>query len=273
MKKCSLFILSVCIFLIGCQTTDTSSENHYDRVSREIEKLKAEAQAGSPTGDNIKVVVNFLTTNVVDYFAIDSLWKYVNQNIVIAKRPEVFARSGLKIGVGDKNFRTRLDITKQQLKSSEDTELFIVLADGSTGYINIGEQISIPRFYYFGRWYTGVSYEFRAAGRSLKVTARKLPSGMIDMELTPVFSRFLSNRGDLELTELSTKVSAYPGQSIVLGGSDTSGEDIATALLSYSKEGEKKQTLITVTPAPGSFNLITWHLGWCSTAPALILYY
>jgi hypothetical protein len=68
------------------------------------------------------------------------------------------------------------------------------------------------------------------------------------MELTPVFSRFLSNGGNLELTELSTRVSVHPGQTLVIGGGDTAEENIGTALLSYSRYGEKKRTLITVTP-------------------------
>ena len=123
-----------------------------------------------------------------------------------------------------------------------------MLADGSTGYINVGREISVPRFYYFGRWYSSVGYEFRQAGKSLKVTARKLPSGLIDMELTPVFSNFLNDGGDLELTELSTRVTALPGQTLVIGGGDTTEENVATALFSYSKHSEKKQTLVTVTP-------------------------
>ncbi len=68
------------------------------------------------------------------------------------------------------------------------------------------------------------------------------------MELTPVFSRFLSNGGDLEMTELSTKVLASPGEIVVIGGGDTTKENVANALLGFGKESEKKQTLITVTP-------------------------
>ena len=248
MSKFRAFILAAFILAAGCQTTDTSSESEYDRVSREIERLKAESEAALATGENIKIVVHMLSTNVADHFAIDSLLQYVDKNITIAKRPEVFATSGLSIGLGGKNFQARLDVTKQQLKSSEETELFIVLADGTTGYINIGKEIAVPSFYYLGRWYSSVGYEFRQAGRSLKVTARKLPSGLVDMELTPVFSKFLSDGGDLELTELSTRVMVRPGQTLVIGGGDTSEQDVATALLSYSKYGEKKQTLITVTP-------------------------
>jgi type II secretory pathway component GspD/PulD (secretin) len=199
-------------------------------------------------GKNIKVVVNMLSTNLADQFAINTLWRYVNRSIAVSKRPGGFARSGLMIGVGDKSFRARLDITKSRLKSSQDTELFIVLDDGATGYINIGEEIAVPRFYYSGLWYSSVGYQFRQAGRSLKVTARRLPSGLIDMELTPVFSRFLSDGGDLELTELSTRVTARPGRTIVIGGADTSSENVASALLSYGKSGQNRHTLITVTP-------------------------
>ena len=248
MNKLLIVFSSIVILLTGCEASDTSSESHYDRVTREIEQLKAESEAAASTGENIRIVVNMLTTNIDERSAIDSLWRYADQNVVITKRPQVYARSGLRIGVGNENLRARLNITKRRLKSSEESELFIVLADGSTGYINIGREIPIPRFYYLGRWYTSVGYEFRQAGRSLKVTARRLPSGLIDMELTPVFSNFLSNRGALELTELSTKVTTAPGRTILLGGADTAGENVATALFGYSKFGQKKQTLITVTP-------------------------
>ncbi|MBA7643039.1 hypothetical protein ES703_50749 [subsurface metagenome] len=243
-----LYVLTLALLLIaGCETSQGPSESQYERVSREIEELKRQSESAG-IGDNIKITVNMLSAGESESFAIDSLLQYVDKNVTVTKRPEVFNRSGLKIGIAGQNFKARLDITKQQLKSSEESELFIVLADGATGYINIGKEIWVPRFYYFGRWYSSVGYEFRQAGRSLQVTVRKLPSGLIDMELTPVFSRFLSNGGDLELTELSTRVTAQPGQTLVIGGGDTSEENVATALLSYSKSGERKKTLITVTP-------------------------
>ena len=247
MSKMSALIFAFCL-VAGCQTSQTSSESEYERISREIEQLKAESQAAGSIGENIKIAVHFFTTSITDRFAVDSLWQYVDKNVAIVKRPEVFNRSGLKIGVAGENFRMRLDITKRQIRSSEETELFVVLADGTTGYINVGKEILVPRFYYLGLWYSSVGYEFQQAGRSLKVTARKLPSGLIDMELTPVFSKFLSDGGDLELTELSTRVTSRPGQTLVIGGGDTSEENVSAALLSYSKYGEKKQTLITVTP-------------------------
>ena len=58
MIKSSTFILCACLFLAGCETSQESSDNHYDRVSREIEQMKAEYEKAASIGDNIKIVVN-----------------------------------------------------------------------------------------------------------------------------------------------------------------------------------------------------------------------
>jgi hypothetical protein len=207
-----------------------------------------EQAESSGIGDNIKVVINMLSTDAADSFAIDSLFQYVDENLSIAKNPQLMTGSGFTIGVADSNFRAQLNITKTQLRFSEETQLLLLLADGTSGYINIGEEIVVPQFSYSNQWYTSKVYDFRRAGRSLKVTAQKLPSGHVYMELTPVFSNFLSDGGDLELTELSTTVTVSPSQTLVIGGGDTSTENVATALLAYQKSGRQRKTLITVTP-------------------------
>ncbi|MBT3881182.1 MAG: hypothetical protein HON76_18980 [Candidatus Scalindua sp.] len=248
MIKCLTLTLCVCLLLAGCITSPSSSRNHHERVSREIAEILAKAEQDDSIGDNIKITVNLLTTSVTDYFAINALTQRVYGDVTITNRPEIFTESGLQIGVAGENFRAQLDIAKRKLKSSQDSEIFLVLADGASGSINIGKEIAVPRFFYFGRWYNGIDYEFRRAGRSLEITARKLPSGLIEMELTPVFSRFLNDGGDLEMTELSTTVTARPDQTLVIGGDTSSGENVASAMLGYRKMGEMRETLITVTP-------------------------
>ncbi len=248
MLKILTFMLCACLLLAGCITTQRSSDNHFEEVSREIERLKSESAKSASIGNNIRITVNLLSTSVEDHFAIDTLMQNVYGNVTVTKNPEIHAQSGLQVGVAIGDFRAQLNITKKRLKSSEETELFLVLADGATGHINVGREISVPRFYYLGQWYNGIEYEFKKAGRSIKVTVHRLPSGLIEMELTPVFSRFLSDGGNLEMTELSTKVVASPGEIVVIGGGDTTGENVANALLGFSKESKKKQTLITVTP-------------------------
>ena len=244
MRHLAIILISGLLITAGCSVYPSDRESHYDRVSREIEQLKA----ASEIGDNIKIVVNFLSITAEERFSIDALWRYADENIVVANRPAVYKRSGLRIGLAGETFSARLNILKEQDRSSKETELFLVLADRSSGYIFIGRQIAVPRFYYRSRWYTSVGYDFQQAGRSLEVAVRKLPSGMIDIELTPVFSEFLNDGGDLRLTELSTRVSVLPGQTLVIGGGDSTGENIASALFGYSKSGRHSQTLMTVTP-------------------------
>jgi hypothetical protein len=248
MIKYLILILCSCLLSAGCIATQSSTGSHHSRVSTEIADILAKAEKDGSIGDNIRITVNLLTTSVTDYFAISALTQRVYGDVTVTNRSEALTESGLQIGVAGENFRAQLDIVKRKLKSSEDSELFLVLADGATGYINIGREIAVPRFFYFGMWYNSINYEFRKAGRSLKVTARKLPSGLIEMELTPVFSRFLNDGGDLEMTELSTTVRARPGQTLVIGGDTSSDENVAQALLGYSKMGEMKETLITATP-------------------------
>ncbi len=248
MFKILTFSLCICFLLAGCIATQTSSENRFEKVSREIARLKAESANSTSINNNIRITVNMLSTSVEDHFAIDTLLQNVYGNVTVTKNSEIQAQSGLQVGVAIGDFRAQLNITKKKLKSAEETELFLVLADGATGNINIGREISVPRFYYLGQWYNGIEYEFKKAGRSIKVTVHRLPSGLIEMELTPVFSRFLSDGGNLEMTELTTKVVASPGEIVVIGGGDTSGENVANALLGFSKESTRKQTLITVTP-------------------------
>lgn len=233
-----------CLLYAGCEIPSAQPDSHYERVSREIEQLKETLAIG----DNIKVEVNFLSVSAQNRTAVDTVWRYADKNIAIINRPDVYARSGLQIGVGGDNFRARLNLVKEQVTTSEDTEIFLVLADGTTGFISIGQEIAVPKFYYYGRWYSAVGYQFRRAGRLLEVSVRKLPSGLIEMELTPVFSNFLNDSGDLKLTELSTRVAVRPGQTVVIGGSDSTEENVAAALLGYHQMGQLKHTLITVTP-------------------------
>jgi hypothetical protein len=249
-----LLILIASIVLGGCESSkrDSSKQSQYDRLSQEIERLKAEAaqqaQSAGPMGTNIRIDVSMLTTRLSDYAAVEVLWKYVDRGLVAATRPAAMGQSGLVIGAANDKFQGQLSAVRRNLKMAEETSLFVVVADGSSGQIDIGTEIAVPGFFYLGRWYGGIGYEFRRAGRSLKVTARRLPSGQIEMQLTPAFSRFLSSGGDMELTELTTTVTAPPGQTIVIGGNTSSGQDVATALFGRRTETEQTQSLLTVTP-------------------------
>jgi len=146
MSRLRVFILIGFLAAAGCESGGRS-ESHHERVSREIEESLAQARAQAGTGENIRITVKMLSVSTEDYSALDLAWQYVGRNVAVAKRPDVFAQSGLRVGVGNESFNVQLNIIKSKLKSSEETELFIVVADGSSGFINVGTEIAVPRFF------------------------------------------------------------------------------------------------------------------------------
>ncbi|MDX1764517.1 MAG: hypothetical protein R3231_09375 [bacterium] len=250
MGRAKIFLLALLSFFTACQSSGLgpSADGRFHETSRKIDTLERAAHSGAFADGNIRIVVNKLSTWTSDYEILEALFQYTDRHITAGNRPGSHRLSGLVIGVATDRFKGELNLAKGRIKTWEDATLFIVVSDGATGYINVGEEIVVPRFFYAGRYYHAVDYTFRQAGRSLEVTPRILSSGTIEITLTPVFSKFLSSRGDLVLTELTTTVIARPGQTIVIGGTSGSSEDVGTALFSYSQGMEEGKTLITVTP-------------------------
>jgi len=237
--------------LSGCQSLEEGrpAQSRYEKVSSEIEKLEAKSQASAAAGENIRIVVDMLTTYLEDYQDIDVLWRYVNRDVAIIEYPDVFERSGLKVGLAGDAFKVKLNIAKGRIETAGQTQSFITVCDGCTGHISVGKEIAVPGFSYFGQWYNNIDFNFRRAERSLKVNAQKTGTGRIVVEVTPVFSKFLSGAGDMEMTRLTTRVVARPGQFVVLGGSSRAEqEDLSTAFLSSVKGARETRTIITLTP-------------------------
>lgn len=249
MYRLRILTIFLCFLVTGC--SKSAKESEYDKVSREIERIKAEAaresQASGSPGGNIKIQVKLLNTTLLQYGKIDVLWQYVDRGQAVVGRTGTLAVSGLKIGVATKQFEAKLSAVQKELTACEETTLFLVVADGTGGTINIGTEIAVPQFQYMGRWYSGTEYGFRQAGKALRVYARTLPSGEIEMELVPAFSNFLSSGGDLELTELATTVRIQPGETVVLGGQASSNQDVGAAMFGQRHGGRDTQTIMTVT--------------------------
>lgn len=253
MNKRHLFlvIISACLFIFcGCETIQQSSnQSEFDRISTEIDReleqsLRQGPAAGAGGGlGNIRVDVKMLSTEVENYSLLEGILMY-DSNSAAARSSSGAGKGGLNVVLAAGDLAGRIRYAQENLRSAESTELFIVVSSGSRGFISAGTEIAVPRFYYGGRWFTGVEYDFRHAGRSLSVVPTLLPNGNIRLEIWPVFSNFLSDGGDLELTELKTVINVSPGRSVVIGGNTDSSYDIADALLMYEKSGRKWQSVI-----------------------------
>ena len=234
--------------LSGCQEASSQRTSEYDRISKQIEIEKADALKNiAADQNNIRVVIDVLKVDSSEKKGLEAIFKYVDKNVAVYKSPTVAKNANLTIGLATGPFQAQLNIIKQNLKSASEQQIFIVLADRTTGYISIGKEIAVPRFYYFGRWYNRVDYQFQKAGKSLEVTAAKLPNGSIKLTLLPVFSKFLNDGGALELVELATTVIVRPGEKMVIGSDGSTGQDVATALFGSVEHNHRKQMMMIVT--------------------------
>lgn len=250
MKKIIMTILVSGLILVGCENKQ-QQQSEFEPLSEQIEQVKAPAQTQQtsgvePTGD-IKISVTMLIVDERDFAALDSLWQYTTSSFIWIKRPDLFPESGLRVQRAGGDLSIKLTAVSKQARYCRLNEMFLVLADGATGYIDIGTQIAVPQFHYLTRWYKATDYDFKRAGRGFKVTARRIQGrDLVHLRLLPVLSRFLSDGGDKEFTELTTALTVKPGESILVGGSRTSQESLATALLGLSRETRQKDMVILV---------------------------
>ncbi|MBN1457423.1 MAG: hypothetical protein JW912_06200 [Sedimentisphaerales bacterium] len=246
----SFMLTQAILFFAGCEETTRSRANdEFDQIDREIETWKTRAMQSSG-GDNIKIVLDFLRTEESEYNKLQALWQYTDENVAITAGKDEFRRSGLRIGIARGDMALRLDAVQNTTKSSERTQQFIVVANNSTGQINVGTEIATPVFFYRGRRYSSTGYEFRKVGKFLEVTARKLGNGMVEVEVIPVFSNLVSGSGkmnQIRMTELNTKVILANGQSMVIGSTDGQANNIANALLGVEKNGIRQKNLLVLT--------------------------
>jgi len=244
------------LFVTACGSADNDKapEDYYQKVSARIEDLTGDRQAElsqqkpRPKPRNIRIVIRTLSTYLEDYDDIDILWRYVNNFDTIADEPELLEQSGLKIGVAGDAFKVMLKKAKGRIRSTVESELFITVADGETGYISIGRKVHVLGFDYVGTWYNNIDYPFVTAERSFKAKPQILSTGRIAVELTPTFVDLLGPGRDLELTRLATKVVLRPGQMVVLAGTTaTKKEDLSTALFGTTVGAKERRTIITLT--------------------------
>lgn len=246
----SVMLIPAIAFFAGCEeTTRSRADDEFAKIDQEMETLKARAMQSSG-GDNIRIVLDFLRAEESEYSKLQALWQYADENVAITAGKNEFRRSGLRIGLARGNMALRLDAAQNTIKSSERTQQFIVIANNTTGQINVGTEIATPVFFYRGRRYSSVGYEFRKVGKFLEVSARKLGNGMAEVEVTPVFSGLVSDSGEMNqirMTELHTKVILANGQSMVIGSTDGQTNNVATALLGVEKDGIRQKTLLVLT--------------------------
>ena len=110
----------------------------------------------------------------------------------------------------------------QRVKDSQYTKQHIVVSDGLTATIRVGEDVPYMEYYtrYLidGGYVETVETVFREVGTGMTVTPR-IRGNYIEISLTPQISYISEGeRGAIDVKELTTTVLAVDGQSISIGG-------------------------------------------------------
>lgn len=135
------------------------------------------------------------------------------RNVAIEVEFKELGKSSVKAGMLGP-YKTR--------RSSEYLKQFIVVSDGMTGTIRVGEDV--PYIEYFSRYLfrhgyiESVETSFREVGTKLTVTP-KIRGDKIEISLTPQLSYVSNERiGAIDIKELTTNVVAADGQPLSIGG-------------------------------------------------------
>ena len=222
------------------------SRDTFDETRRMIEEARA---MGLPEG-NYRVNVENIWLSESDASSISAMFGY-RGNSVAARVGSPAVSPGFRFAVGGRNFRASLGATLSSTKNSQRSEQFLVTVADSPAYLNVGQvRYGIP-INLGPRRGVLIVREGQFVGSSLQVTVSPAGPGIVNVSLTPRFSRTDTPDGNLQLTEMSTTVQVPLGQPLLIGSSDQSSDSVATALLSRTSSSVRQQGVIVLTVTGG----------------------
>jgi hypothetical protein len=121
-----------------------------------------------------------------------------------------------------RNVRIDVEFKEYGVRSSSYTKQFIVVSDGLSASIFVGEEVPYVEYYVsflYDNAYIASNVTIKEVGTRLKVEPRIIDNGSVEITLTPQISYLADRRrGVIDIQKLSTTVIAYDGRPLVIGG-------------------------------------------------------
>jgi len=210
--------------------------------------------------DNVAIVIEKIETDTRAASGAAVGFVYADDAVAVASPGGKLARrNGIRIGVAGERFQAQLEASLRRSRSTRRQKLFITVLSGHEGTILVGADTYVGRLGYWTREGYRVVAERAFLGRSLAVRPRILSNGLIEVELWPRFTA-RGRRGAIDLTELATKVVVRDGQPMVLGGLNTSGDEVGAVLFGVGRETRTGTMTLILTPKIGGMP-IDWPKG------------
>lgn len=216
-------------------------------------------KSGSKIEEGLKfeITMRILTVDKEEYQIIDGIWTSapITRGYLTADYPEILDETQLLIGMAWAKFDEELNILKEKVKSAAESQTTITAVEAKPVYLPVGEKIEADKFFFYGRWYQAKDFKFKEAKKLLKITPLQIPEReFINLQITIVFSDFLSDGGSKEFSQMTAGITLRPGQPVVIGGPVKMDEYLGKALLISGENEKTTQSLIILTVKPADSN-------------------
>ena len=170
------------------------------------------------------------------------------------KGGHVARRNGLRVSIAGDNYKVAFGASARRSRRTTRDSMFIVVQSGTEGFIQMGEDTFVKRLGYWTPFGYRVLVQHAFVGRQLVVRPRILAKGLVEVELWPRFTS-RGKRGAMNVTELATKVVVRDGQSIVIGGMTSGGDDVGAVLFGVGRRERTHNMTMVLTPKIGGLPL------------------
>ncbi|MDQ7779767.1 MAG: hypothetical protein RDV41_08665 [Planctomycetota bacterium] len=162
----------------------------------------------------------------------------------------ILANNGIRIGIARGRLAMGAIAGSSNTHSRQTTTQFVTVLNGQTASLDVGNVYTEPMTIFImdhRRTVVG-THCFVKAGASLEVRPTIVGDDMLDIEVMPVITSYDRGARRLALQELRTRVRVRDGQSLVIGGQETSQSTFGNTLFSKTSTHSSSQRVVVLTP-------------------------
>ena len=147
----------------------------------------------------------------------------------------------------------RVTGTDRQTTVQRSSGMFTLVVDGGESILTVATRVPQAEIGYYYNHALGIGaverrIVFTDVGTSLRVSARTLADGQIQLRLIPRISYFSAERpGAIDFTKAATELIVPNGQPVSLGGSTANRHEITRQMLGYRNRLSSNESDLVVT--------------------------
>ena len=251
--KTNLYLLFICFLvmtLVGCGEVDEGRSGDllgedYNEMLDDIDRLEERAMVMAIGGDlseekvlSFDVYLDVLSVPENEYsrvarglgFGDDAFLEYSSDF-------ETFVDGGFSAGIANTLFESRMEFVLSGILSSSWKVERLKIENGGQELYLLGKGIDQNSLSYGGRFFSIDNSNFLGCGRNISIMVSRNADKTLKVQLMPVFSRFISDGRDLNLSDYTIGADLKPGQKIFIASSNALTLSPANAIFKTPEKG------------------------------------